>query len=39
MKNQQNFTQCKQFQVSSNLINMILGGEKKVIIKDDPEIE
>ena len=39
MKNQKNISQFKQFQILSDLISKINGGEKKESAKADEEIE
>jgi hypothetical protein len=39
MKNQQNFKQFNQYQISSTVLTKIYGGEKKGTVKADPEIE
>ena len=39
MKNHQNFTQFKQFQIPSNFNNKICGGTKRESAKADEEIE
>lgn len=39
MKNKKSISQFKKFQISTVTITKIIGGEKKVIIRDDEEIE
>ena len=39
MKNQQNISQFKQFQISSLIISKISGGDKRAIAKADEELE
>ncbi|WP_298509183.1 hypothetical protein [uncultured Kordia sp.] len=39
MKIQQNITQFNQFQISTNLLSKINGGEKKARATSDEEIE
>jgi hypothetical protein len=39
MKKQENFTQFKQYQISSSFMTKINGGDKRATAKSDEEIE